>query len=128
MNEEKCTVMRVSWNPSAIQIMIDQKQLENVKYCKYLGSMITEDATYTWEIKSIIAMANATFNKKKSLFTSRFDLNLRKKLVKCYTLSIALFGAETWTLRKVDRNYLESLETWCWRRVEKISWTIRVRN
>jgi hypothetical protein len=28
----------------------------------------------------------------------------------------------------VDQNYLESFEMWCWRRMEKISWTDRVRN
>jgi hypothetical protein len=39
------------------------------------------------------------FNKKKNLFTSKLDLNLRKKLVKCYIWSMALYGAETWTLR-----------------------------
>jgi hypothetical protein len=40
-------------------------------------------------------MAKATFNKKKIIFNSKLDLNLRKKLVKCYTWSIALYGAET---------------------------------
>jgi hypothetical protein len=49
-------------------------------------------------------------------------------LVKCYIWSIALYGAETWTLRKVDQKYLESSEMWCWGRMEKISWTDRVRN
>jgi len=43
-------------------------------------------------------------------------------------LEQALCGAETWTLRKVDQKYLESFETWCWRRMEKISWTDRVKN
>jgi hypothetical protein len=38
-----------------------------------------------------------------------------------------LYGAETWTLRKVDQKYLESFEMWCWRRME-ISWTDCVRN
>jgi hypothetical protein len=38
-----------------------------------------------------------------------------------------LYGAETWSLRKVDQKYLESFEMWCWRRVE-INWTVRVRN
>jgi len=48
--------------------------------------------------------------------------------VKCYIWSIALFGAETWTLRAVDQKHLESSEIWCWRRMEKISWTDHVRN
>jgi hypothetical protein len=56
------------------------------------------------------------------------DLELRKKLVKCYIWSIALYGAETWTLRALDQKHLESFEMWCWRRMEKISWTKRGRN
>jgi hypothetical protein len=111
-----------------MKIMIDQKQLENVEYFNYLGSMITNDARCTREIKSRIAMAKAAFNKKKNIFTSKLDLNLRKKLVKCYIWSLALCCAETWTLGKVDQKYLESFEMWCWRRMEKISWTDRVRN
>jgi len=75
--------------------MIDQKKLENVECFKYLGSMLTNDGRCTREIKSRIAMAKAAFNKKKVLFTSTLDLNLRKKLVKCYIWSMALYGAET---------------------------------
>jgi hypothetical protein len=46
------------------------------------------------------AMAKAAFNKKRTLFSSKLELNLRKKLVKCYIWSIALYGAKTWTLGK----------------------------
>jgi hypothetical protein len=56
------------------------------------------------------------------------DLELRKKLVKWYVWNVALYGAETWTLRAVDQKQLESCEMWCWRRMEKISWTDHVRN
>jgi len=73
-------------------------------------------------------MAKAAFNKKRALFTSTLDLKLRKKLMKCYIWSIALYGAETWTLRAADQKYLDIFETWCWRRMEKIIWTDRVRN
>jgi len=73
-------------------------------------------------------LAKAAFNKKRTLFTSTFDLELRKKLVKCYVWSIALYGAETWTLRAMDQKHLESFQMWCWRRMEKISWTDHVRN
>ena len=47
-------------------------------------------------------MAKAAFNKKKTLFTSKLDLNLRKKLIKCYIWSLALYGAETYTLTATD--------------------------
>jgi hypothetical protein len=64
--------------------------------------MLTSDGGCTCEIKSRIAMAKAAFNTKRALFISNMDLELRKKLVKCYILSIALYGAETWTLRAVE--------------------------
>ena len=41
---------------------------------------------------------------------------------------MALHGAETWTLRATEQKRLESCEMWCWRRMEKISWTDHVRN
>ena len=77
--------------------MIAQKQLENVECFKYLGSKLTNDGRCTCEIKSRIAMAKAAFSKKKTLFTSKLDLNLRNKLIKCYIWSMALYGAgEGW--------------------------------
>ena len=73
-------------------------------------------------------MAKAAFNKNRTLFTSTLDLELRKKLVKCYVWSIALYGSESWTLLALDQKHLESFEMWCWGRMEKISWTHHVRN
>ena len=70
--------------------------------------MLTEDGRCTCEIKSRIATAKAAFNNKKNLFTSKLDLNLKKRLVRCYVWSIALYGAETWTLRATDQKHLES--------------------
>jgi hypothetical protein len=67
--------------------MIDKKLLENVEYFNYLGSMINH-ARCTFEIKSRIAMEKAAFKRKKTHFTSRLDLNLSKKLVKCYIWNI----------------------------------------
>jgi len=45
-----------------------------------------------------------------------------------HSFKLALYGAETWTIRAVDQKNLESIEMWCWRRMEKISWTDLVRN
>jgi hypothetical protein len=78
-----------------------------VEYFNYLGSLIN-DATFTREIKSMIAMVKEAFNKKKVLFTSKLDEYLKKKLVKCCIWSIAVCGAETWTLRELDQKNLEN--------------------
>jgi hypothetical protein len=73
-------------------------------------------------------MAKPAFNKKGALFTSTLDLELRKKLVKCYIWGTALYGAETLTFRAVNQKQMESFEMWCCMRMEKISWTDHVRN
>ena len=65
--------------------MSDQKQPKNMKYFNNLGSTITNDARYTQKIKYGIAISKAAIYKKKALGTSRLDLNLWKKLAKCYT-------------------------------------------
>jgi hypothetical protein len=42
--------------------------MDNVEYFNYLGSMISNDARCTYEIKSRIVMAKAGFTRKKTLF------------------------------------------------------------
>jgi hypothetical protein len=88
MNVEKTKVMRISRQPSPVTVIIDQKLMENVEYFKYLGSILTNDGRCTCEIKSRIAIAKAAFSRRKTLFTSKLDLILRKKLVKCYIWKI----------------------------------------
>jgi hypothetical protein len=114
LNVEKTKVMGISRQPSPLTIMIDQTQMENVECFKYLGSVLTNDGRCTCEIKSRIAMTKAAFNKKKTLLTSTLDLNLRKKLVKCYIWSMVFYDAETWMLRAADQKHLEDFEMWCW--------------
>jgi hypothetical protein len=121
-------VMRISIQALPVKLMIDPKQLENMECFKSLGSMLTNDGGCTCEIKSRIARAKAAFNKNRARFSSKMNLELRKKLVKFYILNIALHGAENWTLRAVDQKHLKSFEMWCWRRMDKISWTDHVRN
>ena len=94
-----------------------QLQMDVIKYRRYLlnGTRkawwnhkaspcglcnMINDAKCIHEIISMTATAKAAFNKKRTLFSSKMELNLRKKLFKCYIWSIALYGAGIWTLRK----------------------------
>ena len=78
--------LNASGQPSPVTIMIDQKQLDNVECFNYLGSMLTNDGRCTREIKSRIVMAKVAFNKKKTLFTSKLDLDLRNETSKMFHL------------------------------------------
>jgi hypothetical protein len=70
----------------------------------------------------------AVFNKTKDLFTIKLNLSVRKKRVKCCFRNVPLYGSVTRAHCKVDQKYLDSLEMWCWRRVERISGTDCVKN
>jgi hypothetical protein len=50
MSVGKPNVIRISRQPSPVQIMIDQKQLENVEYFNCLVSMLTNEVRYTHEL------------------------------------------------------------------------------
>jgi hypothetical protein len=113
MNVEEIKAMRISRQQSSVQILIYKKQIEDVEYFKCLGSMITNYVRSTSEIKSKTAMAKVTFYKKKNLFTSKLDLNLKKKLLSaafgallCMALKVGHFGKEiknTWEFLKMCR-------------------------
>lgn len=62
MNGEKTKIKRISWQPSPVQNMINQKHLENVEYLSNLGSLIVNGA-FTCEIKSRMSMTKAAFSK-----------------------------------------------------------------
>jgi hypothetical protein len=65
MNVQKIKLMTTSQQLSPVQTMIVKKRLENVEYFNYLGSLITNDARQTHEIKSRIAITKAVFNKEE---------------------------------------------------------------
>ena len=75
-----------------------------------------------------IVIAKEAINRKISLLTCKINIELKKKLIRCYVWSIGLYSSETWTLRKLERNYLESFEMLCWRKMEKIKWSDTVTN
>jgi len=71
---KKTKAIRNSKHRAPVQTMTDRKQPKNVKYWKYFGSIITNEASCTREINSRIAMAKDAFNKMKTLFTSKLNL------------------------------------------------------
>jgi len=59
---QKTKLLRISRKVTAVQIMTDGKQQENVEYFVYLGSMMTNDVRYTGQIKYRTVIATAAFD------------------------------------------------------------------
>ena len=73
-------------------------------------------------------MAEEAFIRKRSIFCGPLDKELRKRLVKCFVWSVALYGAATWILRRNEQNRLKAFEMWIWRRMDCVKWTDKIKN
>ena len=64
-----------------------------------------------------------------SILKSR-DITLLTKvhLVKTMVFPVAMYGCESWTIKKAERQRIDAFELWYWRRLLRVSWTARISN
>ena len=64
-----------------------------------------------------------------SMFKSR-DITLPTKvcLVKAMVFPVVLYGCESWTVKKAERQRIDAFELWCWRRLLRVPWIARRSN
>ena len=48
---------------------------------------------------------------------------LRRFVVKAMVFPVVMYGCESWTVKKVERQRIDAFELWCWRRLLRIPWT-----
>ena len=49
-------------------------------------------------------------------------------LVKAMVFPVVMYGCESWTVKKAERQRIDAFELWCWRRLLRVSWTVRRSN
>ena len=105
------------------EVTVDGKDIEVVTKFVFLGALITKDGLCEKEVRRRIAMGKAAMGGLTSIWKDRgVTMETKVKLVKVLVFPIALYGAETWTLRKHERRKIDAFELWCWRRVLRVSW------
>ena len=59
-----------------------------------------------------------------SMLKSR-DITLSTKfhLVKAMVFPVVMYGCESWTVKKAERQRIDAFELWCWRRLLRVPWT-----
>ena len=114
MNVDKTKTMVISKKEGQkAKIIVDGKELEQVKSYKYLGQTVTDEAKNDKEISIRIAQAKSTFISMSDVLTSRdMTLALRLKAVRMYIYPIISYGDETWTFYKDTTNNIEAFEMW----------------
>ena len=108
---------------------IDGETVETVRTFIFLGSKITADGDCSHEIKRCLLLGRKAMTNLDSLLKSR-DITLPTKvhLVKAMVFPVVMYGLESWTLKKAERQRIDTFKLWCWRRLLRISWTARRSN
>ena len=73
-----------------------------------------------------LLLGRKAMTKIDSIFKSR-DITLPTKvcLVKAMVFPVVLYGCESWTIKKSERQRIDDFELWCWRRLLRVPWTAR---
>ena len=102
------------------------------KQCQTLflgGSKITADGDCSHEINRRLLLGRKVMTNLDSIFKSR-DITLPTKvhLVKAMVFPVVMYGCESWTVKKAERQRIDAFALWCWRRPLRIPWTARRSN
>ena len=102
------------------------------KQCQTLflgGSKIPADGDCSHEIKRRLLLGRKVMSNLDSIFKSR-DITLLTKvhLVKAMIFPVVMYGCESWTVKKAERQRIDAFELWYWRRLLRVPWPARRSN
>ena len=93
------------------------------------ASKIAADGACSHEIERHLLFGRKVMTNLDSIFKSR-DITLPTKvhLVKAMIFPVVVYGCESWTIKKAERQRIDAFELWCWRRHLSIPWSARRSN
>ena len=93
---------------------VDGETVETVSDFIFLGSKITADGDCSHEIKRRLLLGRKIMTNLDSIFKSR-DITLPTKvhLIKAMVFPVVMYGYESWTIKKAERQRIDAFELWC---------------
>ena len=108
---------------------IDGETVEPVSDFIFWGSKITADGDCSHEIKRRLLLGRKVMTNLDTIFKSRdITLPTKVRLVKAIVFPVVMYGCESWTVKKAERQKIDAFELWCWRRLLRVPWTARRSN
>ena len=93
------------------------------------GSKITEDGDCSHEIQRHLLLGRKVMTHQDSILKSRdITLPANVHLVQAMVFPVAMYGYESWTIKKAEHWRIDAFELWCWRRLLRFPWTARRSN
>ena len=88
---------------------------------------ITAYGACSHEIKRHLLLGRITMTNLDSVLKSR-DITLPINVHLAMVFPVIMYGCESWTIKKAERQRIDAFELWCWRRLLTIPWTARRSN
>ena len=108
---------------------IDGETVETVPDFIFLGSKITADGDCSHEIKRRLLLGRKVMTNLDSILKSGvMTLPIKVRLVKDMVFPVVMYGCESWTIKKAERQRIHAFELWCWKRLLRVPWTARRSN
>ena len=108
---------------------IDGETVETLSDFILGGSKFTADGDCSHEIKKCLFLGRKVMTNLDSIFKSRaITLPTNVRLVKAMVFPVAMYGCESWTVKKAECRRIDVFELWCWRRLLRVPWTARRSN
>ena len=100
------------------------ENMETVTDFIFLGSKITAGGHCSHEVKRCLLLRRKAMTKLDSTLKSRdVTLPTNVHLVKAVVFPVVMYGCESWTIQKTERQKIDAFELWCWRRLLRVPWT-----
>ena len=95
----------------------------------FLSSKITADSDCSHEIKRPFLLGRKAMTNLDSILKSR-DITLLTKVqvVKAVVFPVAMYGCESWAIKKAEHQRIDAFKLWCWWRHLRVPWTTRRSN
>uniref|UniRef100_A0AC11D1B4 Uncharacterized protein n=1 Tax=Ovis aries TaxID=9940 RepID=A0AC11D1B4_SHEEP len=108
---------------------VDRETVEAVSDFIFLVSKITADGDCSHEIKRRVILGRKVMTNLDNILKSRdITLPIKVRLVKAMVFPVVMYGCESWTVKKAERQRIDAFELWCWRRLLRVPWTARRSN
>ena len=100
--------------------------METVRNFIFLVSKITADGDCSHEIKRCLLLGRKVMTNLDSILKSR-DITLPTKvhLVKAMVFPVVMYGCESCSIKKAERQRIDAFEVWYWRILLRVPWTAR---
>ena len=108
---------------------IDGETMETVTDLIFLGFKITADGDCSYEIKRPLLLGRKAVTNLDSVLKSRDNpLPTKVHIVQATVFPVVMYGCESWTIKKAERQRTDAFKLWCWRRLLRVPWTARRSN